>query len=144
MDIPTNFKKCNICNYSSKFPVNLRRHVKAVHEGIQDHKCDQCLYKTAFKDALKRHVKHVHDKIRDNLCEKCDYKCYRCNKSGNGCRSRFGNLSRLGRRDTPSRGTAVGLDSEIYKKSFCRKTRFVQHCIHAVNSFPDYPTTNVS
>ena len=63
---------CYQCGKSFSKASDLKRHVKAVHDGIKDHTCDLCGRSFAKKDQLNNHVKAVHEKIKDHKCKHCD------------------------------------------------------------------------
>ena len=52
--------KCKQCEKTFTDSGNLKRHVKAVHEGTKDYKCDYCGKSFSEPGKLKRHVKAVH------------------------------------------------------------------------------------
>ena len=51
--------------------VNLKRHIRTVHEKQKDHKCDLCGKEYFAKKRLNEHIKRDHDKIRDEKCNQC-------------------------------------------------------------------------
>ena len=63
--------KCPICD---KKIVDLKRHVKTIHEGIKSHRCQICGVKFGQSGHLKVHVKTVHEGIKDYQCQMCDHK----------------------------------------------------------------------
>ena len=50
---------------------HLKKHRKAVHEGIKDFKCDKCDKAFASITTLKTHITYVHTNKRDHICEDC-------------------------------------------------------------------------
>ena len=52
---------------------NLIRHVKTIHDKINDAACGLCDYKTSQRSSLVAHRKMVHAKIKDIFCDKCDF-----------------------------------------------------------------------
>ena len=51
--------------------VNLKRHIRTVHDKQKDHKCDLCGKEYFAKKRLNEHIKRDHDKIRDEKCNQC-------------------------------------------------------------------------
>ena len=71
-------QKCELC---SSQVVNLKRHIKAVHDNIRDHICKDCGHafsdKGNFTKHLSKHEKSVH-KIRDKKIKRKQQKCDHC------------------------------------------------------------------
>lgn len=67
--------ECKTCDYKCSDNSNLARHIKQVHDKIKDFECPTCDYKCSTNGHLKKHIKGVHDRIQDIECKKCDYKC---------------------------------------------------------------------
>ena len=70
-----NDNKCEYCYKLFTHSVNLRIHIKSVHEGQRNHKCDSCEKDYIHSSDLKKHIfgKHNPNKIL--------YKCDICEKS---------------------------------------------------------------
>lgn len=61
--------KCYRCDFSTKYPDNLRRH-KIRHEGGTTFECDQCDFKAAYLSAVTVHKAVKHEGLRFH-CEVC-------------------------------------------------------------------------
>ena len=62
--------KCEKCLYSSKLKANLKYHVKAIHDKLQDMQCPNCNYKTAWGQThLRQHLKKHHKEAKK--CQLC-------------------------------------------------------------------------
>ena len=62
---------CPQCNKKFSFQEDMKKHIKAMHEGIK-YSCDQCDYQSGYKNLLRHHIKRVHELYR--------YKCTLCNE----------------------------------------------------------------
>ena len=60
--------ECNSCDKNFIWRSSLQRHVKSVHNKINDHKCELCNKSFGEKNKLIRHFKSVHDKVRNFKC----------------------------------------------------------------------------
>lgn len=63
------------CNFCEKEVVNIKAHIKTVHDKIRK-KCDQCGLEV---NNLKAHIEAVHEKKRRFQCEHCEFSCYQPN-----------------------------------------------------------------
>ncbi len=81
---------CDECNYTSRYPNQLREHVNAKHRMIKDKACGECDYRTSYATALNAHQK-IHEKKKEEkappnfkpaqikqeprlrLCDACDF-----------------------------------------------------------------------
>ena len=70
-----NSGKCDQCSYIGKSFWYLRRHRKAVHEGLK-YSCDLCEYKVTDQTVYNTHLREVHD-LNKLVCNVCDYKANR-------------------------------------------------------------------
>ena len=66
--------KCNRCDYSSDKPLNLKQHIKSVHDFVTL-KCEflQCEFQCKSQLSLKQHIGKVHNNVRFP-CNICDYR----------------------------------------------------------------------
>ena len=62
--------KCPQCDSTFGYQMDMKRHVKAVHEGIK-YTCEQCDFKSGYKNMLRLHIKKVHELYR-HKCSLCD------------------------------------------------------------------------
>ena len=46
--------------------LRLKDHIESVHQKLKRYKCDQCPFESYRHLNIKRHVKRVHDKIRED------------------------------------------------------------------------------
>ena len=53
-------------------PLNLKKHIRSVHEGLKPFKCDICISLFASKAKLKSHVASVHYKEKPFKCDFCE------------------------------------------------------------------------
>ena len=67
--------KCDQCQKDFSSKINLRSHIKDVHDKIKQFACSSCEVKISRNSSLKLHIKAVHDKILDIECNVCEYKC---------------------------------------------------------------------
>ena len=65
--------QCELCEFTAPERNRLIRHTKAVHDKIKDHKCDMCEYEATEAFLVKSHKKAVHFNIRDKSCDQCEY-----------------------------------------------------------------------
>ena len=73
---------CPSCPLMFTLPINLKRHIKRVHEGIKNHQCDVCEKKFASKNEVKEHMTmHTGEKA---------YKCEECGKAFSQLSSLYG------------------------------------------------------
>lgn len=66
--------QCPQCDHRSSGNSDLKRHIKSVHDKLQDQQCPQCEFKCSRACSLQLHIKGVHSQIKDYLCDRCDYK----------------------------------------------------------------------
>ena len=52
--------KCNSCEKYFNLPQFLKRHIKSIHEKLDDYKCNICEKIFSRNDSLKSHIKRVH------------------------------------------------------------------------------------
>ena len=62
--------KCTKCDKTFSFFQDMKKHVKAVHEGVK-YNCDQCDFQSGYKNMLRNHVRKVHEHYR-HKCSQCD------------------------------------------------------------------------
>ena len=70
---PTEFLfQCELCTYSSKLKIGLRKHIKRVHEKTMKHQCEYCGKCFSGFNDKNRHVEYVHNSMMFdcNYCEK--------------------------------------------------------------------------
>ena len=65
-----NETKCPLCDSTFGYKMDMKRHVKAVHEGIK-YNCDQCEFHSGYTNLLRSHIKRVHELYR-HKCNLCD------------------------------------------------------------------------
>ncbi|XP_055711524.1 uncharacterized protein LOC129806777 [Phlebotomus papatasi] len=65
-----NVFSCKFCSFTTLRKFQIRRHEKAVHEGIKDHHCPHCTRSFATCMALKHHVM-THTGERPRVCGEC-------------------------------------------------------------------------
>ena len=53
--------RCPHCDFVTKWPDNVRQHVRAVHLNIKSHRCRTCAKKFSDRSSLNRHIKSFHD-----------------------------------------------------------------------------------
>ena len=70
-----NSGKCDQCSYIGKSFWYLKRHRKAVHEGLK-YSCNLCDYKVTDQTIYNTHLREVHD-LNKLVCNVCDYKANR-------------------------------------------------------------------
>ena len=68
---------CDYCGKIFSELSNLKRHIKAIHEGIKAHKCEKCGKSFSQAAGLKIHIKGVHEGVKHNY----DHHCDTCGKS---------------------------------------------------------------
>ena len=56
--------KCDSCGKFFNQTGNLKRHIKAVHDGERNYKCDSCGKSFAESGSLKKHMKAIHEEQR--------------------------------------------------------------------------------
>ena len=61
--------KCNKCEHAARWPLDLERHVVAVHDKLKNFKCNLCEYAASLYGTLKRHVRAVHAKEKNFKCD---------------------------------------------------------------------------
>ena len=61
---------CPLCDKQFSFQMDMKRHVKAAHEGIK-YNCDQCDFQSGYKNLLRNHIKRVHELYR-HKCSICE------------------------------------------------------------------------
>jgi len=66
-------KYCLLCQKSYTSPYGLRKHIKAIHQGIKNFYCVICSKTFSDKSNIMRHIKFDHFKW-------FDYKCCCCNR----------------------------------------------------------------
>ena len=75
----------------------MRRHIRAVHEGIKPHSCEVCEKKFASKNEVKEHMTmHTGEKA---------YKCDECGK----CFSQMSSLCGHKKKSHREKGSSLGL-----------------------------------
>ena len=62
------------CNYIASQAASLSRHMKSVHEKMQDYSYNQCQHKSSSVGNLRMHVKFIHVNTKDQECDRCEYK----------------------------------------------------------------------
>ena len=69
---PAELYQCNLCTYSSKLKIGLRKHTKRVHEKTIKHQCEHCGKGFSGLNDKNRHVENVHNSMMFgcNYCEK--------------------------------------------------------------------------
>ena len=65
-------EKCDQCEYESKFPSNLNRHIKSEHDKFI-FSCSYCSYQAKRQDTLKNHQRNKHEGVK-YYCDQCEYK----------------------------------------------------------------------
>ena len=66
---------CNTCGYKATGNAELKNHVAVVHEGKR-HICSICGVGVTSPTYLKKHIEAVHEGIKRYMCEFCEYRCY--------------------------------------------------------------------
>lgn len=66
--------QCPKCEHRCSRSSDLKKHIKSVHENLQDQQCPHCEFKCSRACSLKLHIKGVHNQIKDFVCDRCDYK----------------------------------------------------------------------
>ena len=66
--LPKGPQTCEICN---KTFVNLKMHIKTVHDNVRTYACPHCKKSFAKKSGLDRHVTTVHEKLKNFPCSLC-------------------------------------------------------------------------
>ena len=61
---------CNICDFSTTRPVNMRSHMRSEHKDIQY--CHLCNYSTSTTVNLKNHMALEH-RMPELLCDECEF-----------------------------------------------------------------------
>ena len=91
--------KCPVCGVLFGEKGNLKKHIRAVHEGKYPHKCEfeNCTKSFTRSENLRRHVTTVHRMIKSYVC---DYE---------GCGKRFGEKGHL------TQHKAIHSDNKRYK-----------------------------
>ena len=75
---------CNECNYKTKHPSHVKRHVEAIHDGVKKFTCRLCDYRATQSTHLKHHMTSKHYKVSvDNQFSVDEYKqeetdAYKC------------------------------------------------------------------
>lgn len=74
-------KSCDMCDFQTKYKVDMIKHVKTVHEHRKTFKkikrsCTSCDFQTFSKDKLRRHIISNHGGLSYD-CNLCDYKSLR-------------------------------------------------------------------
>ena len=109
--------KCPTCGISFGQNSNLKRHIRAVHEGKHPFKCNYENCTSSFNDCsnLRKHIKNVHLEIKSYVCE------------FEGCGKRFGQKGDLTRHE------AIHYENKSYKCPYecsfatIHKSNLVQH-----------------
>ena len=52
---------CDVCGFKAPYPIHLKLHKEAKHEGSKTYKCTQCNYTTGWQICIRRHKKAVHE-----------------------------------------------------------------------------------
>ena len=63
--------RCNLCEYTTLKPYNLKSHVGSVHEKEKSFNCDLCDMVFGRKLTLDRHINSVHEKEKAFICDLC-------------------------------------------------------------------------
>ena len=58
-----------LVKYISLNQINLKRHIKTVHEGERNFKCDFCEQSLIDLGALKKHIKTIHEGEKKYKCK---------------------------------------------------------------------------
>ena len=58
---PKKLHECPCCGKIFSQSGDLKRHVKAVHEGVKDQKCETCGKCFAEAGSLKKHIRAIHE-----------------------------------------------------------------------------------
>lgn len=61
-----------VCKECNGVFINLRAHIKEVHERRREHVCTFCSKEFAKKSGLVRHIQTVHEKLRNWFCDLCE------------------------------------------------------------------------
>jgi len=65
---------CNTCGYKATGNAELKNHVAVVHEGKR-HICPICGVGVTSPTYLKKHIAAVHEGIKSYMCELCSFRC---------------------------------------------------------------------
>ena len=65
---------CSDCDESFFELRKLKAHVRTVHEGKNQHECEICKMTLASEAILKHHIRTVHEGYRPHKCPQCDYR----------------------------------------------------------------------
>ena len=68
---------CNLCDYKASFKENLYRHMRTTHKQGTQFSCNKCKYATFSEETLRTHTNRVHLKLKTSKCEYCDYSASR-------------------------------------------------------------------
>merc|ERR1719361_1782251 len=72
---PDHLNQCSQCQFTTCRLIDLKYHIKSVHDKNKDILCSKCGYTCYRKTELNRHVKKVHEQIFDQFCDGCDFSC---------------------------------------------------------------------
>ena len=64
--------KCNLCDYNSGQPGNLRTHIMNEHSIENFYNCTQCDFATVHAPSLWTHLK-IHSGEKSYKCNQCDF-----------------------------------------------------------------------
>ena len=62
---------CHVCHRKFGQKFNLNRHMKLVHQGLKEFSCSVCRKKFSLKSYLKIHIATVHQQLKDHTCDNC-------------------------------------------------------------------------
>ena len=61
---------CDQCDFKARDSTVLKRHQRAVHEGIKL-PCNFCEFKASYESSIRNHIRYVHEGVRRVQCPHC-------------------------------------------------------------------------
>ncbi|XP_052770104.1 uncharacterized protein LOC128209886 [Mya arenaria] len=120
---------CSKCDKGFQFPYQVRRHMKAIHEGKYPYQCEQCKKPFTSVSSWKDHITYVHSDLRRFVCDLCN-KGFKMSAALKKHRQEF-----------HEKGAKMRFQCEYCNKIFSTKTNLVKHfVVHSEDKPFECPT----